>query len=88
MIEDASEELTAVESAVGTARHVLDVAAATERLGTRFVARVRTALIVSLIVVATLGVAYALRASRGRRTAASDRTDEEQSDVTVADDVG
>jgi hypothetical protein len=87
VIEDASMELTAVESAVGTARHVLDVAATTERVAGRVIARARIALVIALVVLATLGVAYAIMALRARRATESGARVEEQPDVIRGEDV-
>jgi hypothetical protein len=61
VIDEASVELAAVESIVGTARHVLDVATETERVGHRIVARMRTVAIVLAVVAVTVGVAYGVK---------------------------
>ena len=66
-IDEASVELAAVESVVGTARHVLDVAAETERVGNRILARARTVVIVALVGAAGLGVAYEVKVVLDRR---------------------
>jgi len=70
-IDEASVELAAVESVVGTARHVLDVAGETERVGSRIIARVRTVAIVALVGAAGLGVAYGVKIVLDRRRAPS-----------------
>lgn len=57
VIDEASVELATVESIVGTARHVLDVATETERVGHRIAARMRTI----AIVLAVVGVAYGVK---------------------------
>ena len=70
-IDEASSELAAIESVVGTARHVLDVAAETERVGSRIMARVRTVAIVVVVGAAGLGVAYGVKMVLDRRRAPS-----------------
>jgi hypothetical protein len=61
VIDEASVELATVESIVGTARHVLDVATETERVGHRIAARMRTIAIVLAVVGVTVGVAYGVK---------------------------
>ncbi|HEX7443413.1 MAG TPA: hypothetical protein VF320_05985 [Acidimicrobiales bacterium] len=70
-IDEASVELAAVESVVGTARQVLDVAAETERVGSRIMARVRTVVIVVVVAAAGLGLAYGVKTVLDRRGAPS-----------------
>jgi len=70
-IDEASIELAAVESVVGTARHVLDVAAETERVGSRILARVRTVAIVAAIGAAGIGIAYGVKVALDRRRASA-----------------
>jgi hypothetical protein len=61
VIDEASVELATAESIVGTARHVLDVATETERVGHRIAARMRTIAIVLAVVGVTVGVAYGVK---------------------------
>ena len=70
-IDEASIELAAVESVVSTARHVLDVAAETERVGSRILTRVRTVAIVAVIGAGGLGLAYGVKVVLERRRAPS-----------------
>jgi len=84
-IDEASVELAAVESIVGTARHVLDVAAETERVGHRIATRLRTIAIVLAVVAVTVGVTYGVKiVLDGRRPRGPDVT---PADDAVADDI-
>ena len=85
VIDEASVELATVESIVGTARHVLDVATETERVGHRIAARMRTIAIVLAVVAVTVGVAYAVKVVLdGRRSNGPAGT---LADDTFADDI-
>ena len=85
MIDEASVELAAVESIVGTARHVLDVATEAERVGHRIAARMRTVAIVLAVIAVTAGVAYGVKVVLdGRRSGEPDGV---LDDDTLPDDV-
>ena len=84
-IDEASIELAAVESVVGTARHVLDVAGETERVASRILPRVRTAAIVVLVGVAGLGVAYGVKTVLDRRRAAPPMVADSHDDSSPVD---
>jgi len=85
VIDEASVELATVESVVGTARHVLDVAAESERVGARIIGRVRTVAVVALIAAAVLGAAYGVKTVLDRRRAPSP-TGRESPDDAPRDD--
>ena len=67
MIDEASSELSAVESVVATARHVIDIAVDTEHVRGRIVARAKAAVVVILVIGATLGAVYGFRVMLARR---------------------
>ena len=67
VIDEASAQLAEVESVVGTARHVIDVAAEAERRGGRIAGRLRTAAVMAVAGVAVIGGVIAVKALLDRR---------------------
>jgi hypothetical protein len=87
VIDEASTELATVESVVGGARHVLDVAAEVELQGSRIAARLRTAAVVVIVGGAVIGGAIAVKALLDRRRPPASM-DESPIDDAVPDQLG
>jgi hypothetical protein len=88
VIDEASTGLAAVESAVGTARHVLDVAAEVERQGSRMAGRLRTAAVVVVIGVTVVGGAVAVKAFFDHRRTPTPNMAGTPIDDAISDAVG
>ncbi len=71
VLAEADADLATVRSVVDAAQHALDVAERTQRHGARLAARLRTLVVVAALGATTLGVALAVRAVLGRRSAVS-----------------
>lgn len=88
VIDEASVELAVVESVVHTARHLLDTAAATERVAIRCGARLKTAVIIIVVSGAVIGTAVGVKTLLPRRREGSHETVEALVDDALADDIG
>lgn len=83
MIDVASEDLTTVESAVHSARHVLDVAQEAERLTHRIFAVVKRVVVVAAIAAVGACVGYGIKVFLDRQRAAAP-----ERELTYFDDPG
>jgi len=83
MIDGASDDLAMVESVVGSARHVLDVAQETERLGHRIVSVAKRVLVVAVIASVGACVGYGVKVFLDRQRAAAP-----ERELTYFDDSG
>ena len=88
VIDEASVELAVVESVIGTARHVLDTAATTERVAIRFGIRLKTAAIIVLVSGTVIGTAVGVKSLLARRRAVPSEAVGALVDDALSDDIG